>query len=288
MAGRPVLTVLTVLTVVKTAISTLDLQRARNLDHALEILQRERRTPLAGATDLYVALNLGTLESRRFLDLWALDELRTITLDGATLVLGALVTFTQLAHSPLVAGRLPMLVEAARQVGGLQIQNRGTLGGNIANASPAGDSLPVLAAAEAVVVLRSAAGERRVPFTRFYTGYRKTAMRPEELIVAIEVAPLEGRQYFRKVGTRAAQAISKIVFAGVKSAAGTPPRIALGSVAPTVVRAPRTEFALGQGAPIEEAVRILTHEITPIDDLRSSAAYRRRIAGNLLRRFWSS
>ena len=130
--------------------------------------------------------------------------------------------------------------------------------------------------------------ERRVPLTRFYTGYRKSVMRPEELIVAVEVPPVEGRQFFRKVGTRAAQAISKIVMAGVKSPKGVPPRIALGSVAPTVVRVPETERALAEGASIEDAVRVLEREIAPIDDLRSSADYRRRVAGNLLRRFWAA
>ncbi|HEV8356222.1 MAG TPA: xanthine dehydrogenase family protein subunit M [Gemmatimonadales bacterium] len=266
----------------RTAISSLDLRRPASLEEALGILRDEPRTPLAGATDLYVALNFGTLEPKRFLDLWPLDELREISARGDTLVLGALVTFTALIRSPLVAARLPMLVEAAALVGGRQIQNRGTLGGNIANASPAGDSLPVLAAADAVLVLRSADAERRVPITGFYTGYRKTVLRPDELIVAVEVPRIAGRQYFRKVGTRAAQAISKVVFAGVGGAA---PRLAFGSIAPVVIRARATERALAAGAGIEEAVRILEGEIAPIDDLRSSAAYRRRVAGNLLRRF---
>src|SRR5262249_22118861 len=162
-------------------------------------------------------------------------------------------------------------------------QNRGTLGGNIANASPAGDSLPVLAAANATVELHSVSGERRVAFNDFYTGYRASVMRPNELIVAVEGPPVEGMQWYRKVGTRAAQAISKVVMAAVRSPA---PRIALGSVAPTVVRMRRTEAALTGGAAVEEAASILEEEIAPIDDLRSTAAYRRRVAGNLLRRFW--
>jgi CO/xanthine dehydrogenase FAD-binding subunit len=268
----------------RTAISTLEVRRARSLGEALQIMRDDRRTPIAGATDLYVALNFGTLEPKRFLDIWALDELRDISLRGETLVMGALATYTSLIGSTLVASRLPMLVEASRQVCGPQIQNRGTLGGNVANASPAGDSLPVLAAVDAVIVLRSADGERRVPITRFYTGYRATVMQPKELIVAIEVEPVEGRQWFRKVGTRAAQAISKIVVAGVRNGA---PRIAFGSVAPTVVRVPETEKALAAGATIDEAARVLSREITPIDDLRSTAEYRMRVATNLLRRFWT-
>jgi len=270
---------------VRTAISSLELSSPRSLEDALQLLRDAPCTPLAGATDLYVALNFGTLEPRRFVDLWFLDELRVIGLQCETLVLGALVTYTALIRSPLVAERLPMLIEAARQVGGRQIQNRGTLGGNLANASPAGDSLPVFAAADAVVVLRSMAAERRVPFNEFYTGYRKTQLRADELIIAIEVPPVEGKQYFRKVGTRAAQAISKLVMAGIKSAT---PRVAFGSVAPTVVRVRRTERALAESAGLDAAVAILETELAPIDDLRSSADYRREVAGRMLRRFWYS
>jgi xanthine dehydrogenase small subunit len=268
----------------RTAISELDLRSATSLGEALQIMRDEERTPLAGATDVYVAVNFGTLATQRFLDIWALDELREISADGDTLIIGALATYSSLMRSPLVAERLPMLAEASRQVGGVQIQNRGTLGGNIANASPAGDGLPVLAAADAIIVLRSAAAERRVPITEFFTGYRATVMRPDELIVAIEVPRVEGRQWFRKVGTRAAQAISKIVVAAVRAPV---PRIAFGSVAPTVVRVPRTESALAGGASINDAARILEDEIAPIDDLRSSAQYRRRVSANLLRRFWA-
>jgi CO/xanthine dehydrogenase FAD-binding subunit len=176
-----------------------------------------------------------------------------------------------------------MLAAAAREIGGPQVQNRGTIGGNIANASPAGDSLPVLAVAEATVVLASADGERRVPFAAFYTGYRKSVARPDELIAAVEIPPVEGAQWFRKVGTRAAQAISKVVMAAVRAPA---PRLALGSVAPTVVRLPRTEAALGSGASIAEAQQVMRSEITPIDDVRSTAAYRMQVAENLLAAFW--
>ena len=241
-------------------------------------------TPLAGATDLYVAVNFGTLDSTRFLDLWALEPLRRISLRDDTLSVGALATYTSLIRSRLVRRRLPMLASAAREVGGMQIQNRGTLGGNVANGSPAGDTLPVLAVAEAVVVLRSVDGERRVPFGEFYTGYRATVRRPDELIVAFEIPPVEGRQWFRKVGTRAAQAISKVMMAAVR---GPRPRIALRSVAPTVVRLSGVERALSQGANIDDASRRLDEDISPIDDLRSSGAYRRDVAANLLRRFWA-
>jgi CO/xanthine dehydrogenase FAD-binding subunit len=194
-------------------------------------------------------------------------------------------------RSKLVQKRLPMLVAAAREIGGVQIQNRGTIGGNVANGSPAGDSLPVLAAADAVVVLQSAGGTRRVPFNAFYTGYRRTVCAPDELIVAFEIPPVRGRQWFRKVGTRAAQAISKIVMAGVAPARrekNAAPRIALGSVAPTVIRARRTEAVLAAGGSIAAAQRALLDELSPIDDIRSTAEYRRRVAANLLATFITS
>jgi CO/xanthine dehydrogenase FAD-binding subunit len=269
----------------RSAVSGLELLEPRSLAEALRLLKRRGpATPIAGATDLYVHLNAGTLEPRRFLNLWGLDELRRIELKRGVLSIGALATFSDCQRSALVRRRLPMLAAAAREVGGVQIQNRGTLGGNVANASPAGDALPVLAAAEAVIVLRSAeGGTRRVPFNAFYTGYRASVLRADELIVAFEIPPVPGRQWFRKVGTRFAQAISKVVIAAVRA---PEPRIALGSVAPTVMRATRTEAALAGGASAEEACSVLEAEIQPIDDLRSSADYRRRVAGNLLRRFW--
>ena len=264
-------------------IANRQLLQPRSLADALKMLRDEGPlTPMAGCTDLYVQLNFGTLRETRFLDLWPLRTLRDIRLRGDVLSIGALATFTDLIRSREVNRRLPMLVAAAREVGGVQIQNRGTLGGNVANASPAGDSLPVLAAAAATVVLQSAAGVRRVPFDAFYTGYRRTVARPDELIVAIEVDPIRGRQWFRKVGTRAAQAISKVVMAGV---AGERPRVALGSVAPTVVRLPKTEAALAAREPIAAVQAALLDEIAPIDDLRSTAEYRRRVAANLLARF---
>jgi CO/xanthine dehydrogenase FAD-binding subunit len=274
-------------TLMQTAIGPLELLEPRSLAHALEMLREARANgglvPLAGCTDLYVSLNFGTLEGRRFLDLWGLDELRRIEIARGVLSIGALATYTQIIRSPLVRRRLPFLVAASREIGGVQIQNRGTIGGNIANASPAGDSLPVLAAADAVVVLRSATQTRRVPFDDFYTGYRTTVRQPDELIVAVEIPPIRGGQWFRKVGTRAAQAISKVVMAAVRAPR---PRIALGSVAPVVIRARRTEDALAAGASLHEAERLLAAEIWPIDDLRSTADYRRQVTVNLLRRFW--
>lgn len=273
------------------SISHRSLLQPRSLADALRILRDEGPlVPMAGCTDLYVSLNFGSLKETRFLNLWGLDGLRRIEVRGEVLAIGALATHTDLIRSPLVRRRIPMLAAAAREVGGVQIQNRGTLGGNVANGSPAGDTLPVLAAADAIVVLRSAAETRRVPFTSFYTGYRQSIRRPDELIVGFEIPAIRGLQWFRKVGTRAAQAISKIVMAGVAPAAGRAGgtvRIALGSVAPTVIRATRTEAALGDGATLADAQRILDQDIAPIDDIRSTAEYRRRVAANLLARFWA-
>ncbi len=268
----------------KGVIGPLELHEPKTLGTALKLLRKKGPLmPIAGCTDVYVLLNFGTLRSTRFLDLSRLGPLRRIREQGDVLSIGACATYTQVIRSRAVRRRLPMLVAAAKEIGGPQIQNRGTLGGNIGNGSPAGDALPVLAAAEAVVVLQSVDGERRVPFTAFYTGYRQSVLKPDELITAIEVPPVEGVQWFRKVGTRAAQAISKVVMAAVR---GPSVRVALGSVAATTVRLPRTEAALASGAPIGEAQRVLMDEIHPIDDVRSTADYRRRVSANLLARFW--
>ena len=264
------------------------LLQPRSLSDAVKMLRDEGPlVPLAGCTDLYVALNFGTLRPMRFLNLWNLDALRGIEMRGTALRIGALTTYTEVITSGAIRRRLPMLAAAAREVGGVQIQNRGTIGGNVANASPAGDTLPVLLAADAMVVLRSTTGTRRVPMTGFYTGYRQSVARPDELIVGFEIPALRGRQWFRKVGTRAAQAIAKIVVAGVWDTARVDarPRLAMGSVAPTPLRLSQTERALGSGASLAEAQEILQHEIAPIDDLRSTEEYRRQVAANLLGQF---
>ncbi len=254
------------------------LLKPQSIREALGMLREGPVTPLAGCTDLFVG---GLGPETRYLDLWGLDELRGIRMRRETLALGALTTFSELIRSKVVRRRLPMLAAAAADIGGPQIRNRGTIGGNIANGSPAGDTLPVFAAAEAVVVLESADGTRRVPFNAYYTGYRRSVRRPDELIAAVEVPAVEGRQWFWKVGTRAAQAISKVVMAAVRADAC---RVALGSVAPTVIRCPKTEAALEYS--IDHGIRALRAEIQPIDDIRSTAEYRRRVACNLLGRFW--
>lgn len=257
---------------------------------------------IAGGTDLMVALTgeLGEPPAS-VVDLWAIDELRGIALDGGMLSLGALTTYTDLRRSALCREHLPVLAEAAATIGAAQIQNRGTLGGNIANASPAGDTLPVLLAADARFVLGSVRGEREVAAGDFWTGYRQTALAADELVLRVRV-PLRSRREmrFRKVGTRRAQSISKVVVAVAwRAAAGataeaTPGsvwrdvRIALGSVAATPIRAPRTEAVLEGSAPTPEvadrAAEALAGELAPIDDVRSTAAYRRVVAARVLHR----
>jgi xanthine dehydrogenase small subunit len=266
---------------------TLSLQRPRTLKAALAMLADDPSlTPIAGCTDVFVSLHFGATPAKQFLDLWPLDELRGIAAGkstGAVLRIGALATYTDIITSSLVQKRVPMLVAAAKEIGGAQIQNRGTLGGNIANASPAGDTLPVLAAAEAVIVLRSAKAERRVPFAEFYTGYRKSVRQADELITAIEIPPIAGRQWWRKVGTRKAQAISKIMMAGVR---GPAVRVAFGSVGPTVLSAAAAAAVLTGSGSIADAQAALRREISPIDDIRSTGDYRRQVAENLLAAFW--
>lgn len=256
----------------------------KNLHEALVFKQEHPQLkPMAGCTDLYVDLNFGQLRETEFLNLWGLEELRFVEEQNGELVLGALTTYTDIIQSPICQAWIPILGAASKEVGGVQIQNRGTLGGNVVNASPAGDTLPVLAIAEAHLVLSSANEQRRIPIQDFYTGYRSTVMRPDELLTAIAIPPLHGRQWFRKVGTRAAQAISKIVMAGLR---GRDVRIALGSVAATVLRVPQTESVLMAEKPISMAQETLQSEIHPIDDLRSTGAYRRKVCANLLSRFW--
>ena len=262
----------------------LSLERPGSLKAALSMLAGDPSlTPIAGCTDVYVGLHFGTMPQRRFIDLWDLKELRGISIKSDVLTIGALTTYTEIIGSKIVQKRVPMLVAASREVGGAQIQNRGTLGGNIANASPAGDTLPVLAAANAQVVLRSSTATRTVPFESFYTGYRKSVRRPDELITAIEIPRISGTQWWRKVGTRRAQAISKIMIAAVR---GSQVRIAFGSVAPTVVLARNAAAILGNGGSIAEAQSALSAEISPIDDIRSTGQYRSRVAANLLAQFW--
>jgi xanthine dehydrogenase small subunit len=265
------------------AAAALEVLRPASLKEALALLRAAHAegrplTPLAGGTDLFVGLNAGQRPATRFLDLWNLGKLRRIDVDGKRrLILGGGVTYSDCIADARVASRLPILIESARQIGGVQIQNRGTLAGNIENGSPAADAVPVLMAAGATVILRNADGERAVPLAQYYRGYRQTVRAPDELIARIELEVPRGGQTFRKVGTRAAQAISKVCVASVGY------QIAFGSVAPVIVRAHNLEaYVAGGGRDVAEATRLALAEVTPIDDVRSTAEYRRRVVANLV------
>jgi CO/xanthine dehydrogenase FAD-binding subunit len=248
--------------------------------------------PFAGGTDLMVVLEAGHLPAGRYVSLQNCRELLGITdgTDGGVSI-GALTTYTEIRHSPRLAREYPLLGLAARETGGVATQNRGTIGGNIANASPAADTPPVLLAYDAELELISASGSRRLPYTGFHRGYKKMDLRPGELIARVRLPRAGGGfSYYRKVGTRRAQAISKVCLAGtmlIEAGAVQEVRIAIGSVAPTVIRAVQTEDVL-RGQPLDAnaiaaAERTLLSEIAPIDDIRSTARYRTRVAANLLR-----
>lgn len=241
-----------------------------------------------------VLMNAHMLDAPDFLDIWRVDELRGITDEGDALRIGALTTYTQLIKSELIQKHAPALVAASRTVGAIQIQNRGTIGGNIVNASPAGDSLPVLSAYDAEVEIGSARGTRRVPFNEFYAGYRRSVLEPDELVLAVRIPKLKQgeRDFFWKVGTRRAQAISKTVLAAKAMMSGNKIEsisIGVGSVAPTVIRARKTEGLLISSTLtpelVERAGQMIAQEIAPITDLRSTEDYRRVVTGNVLRKF---
>ena len=263
------------------------------LEEAYALLAEGRWRAVAGATDVLVERAAGPGDARGYLDLGALEELRGIRLDRDVLTLGAGTTYAELRRSPIVAEHLPALGEMAAQVGATQIQNRGTLGGNIATASPAGDSLPLLLALDAEIVVGSARGERVVPADAFFTAYRQTALGTDELVLRVRVPLSRGRIVaFRKIGARRAQAISLVVLAvawhGNDDGTWRDVRVALGSVAPTPIRARATEATLEGTRPATDvatrAARTLAREISPIDDVRSTAEYRRAVAERILRR----
>jgi xanthine dehydrogenase small subunit len=279
--------------------ATIEVLRPRSVPAAVRAFaQRPDAIPLAGGTDFMVAWNLGLLNHRTVLDLSALAAWQTIEKRMRHLRIGALATHAQLVAHPLVRKEFPLLAEAAAMIGGVAIQNRGTLGGNIANASPAGDTFPPLAVYEALVHTVSPTGRRTLPFPDVFAGVKKTHLRPSELIAAIDLPiadPRPSRQLFRKVGTRAAQALSKTVAAGLlwrhKDGRVKELRFALGSMAPTVRRLSKVEaFVAGKKTGrdvVEEACRLLTDEVSPIDDVRSTAKYRLHVSCNILRSFLS-
>jgi len=267
-----------------------------SLSAVLSILAREpgQWLPVAGGTDVMVLYGAGKLPARRLVSLWNLPELRRIDVRDHEVTVGAGSTYTDLRENAVLRTEFPLLAAAASWTGGIANQNRGTLGGNIVNASPAADSLPALLVYEADMVLVSARGERRVRSVDFHTGYKKTLLAPDELVRCI-CLKRQFHDYFsypRKVGARNAQAISKVCVAalGKSSDRGMEDvRIAAGSVAPVPVRLWQTERLLrGQritSALVAEARKVSVGEISPIDDIRSTAAYRSAVLANVVEEF---
>jgi len=250
--------------------------------------------PIAGGTDVMVQYAAGKLPARKLISIWNLPELRAIEISPEEIRIGAGCSYTELREHNVIAQEFPLLASAARWTGGIANQNRGTLGGNIVNASPAADSLPALMVYEAELILVSRRGERRVPYVDFHTDYKKMKLAPDELIRAICL----GRKfssylhYARKVGARNAQALSKVCVAALGRLRGgviDDVRIALGSVAPVPLRLTEVE-RIAKGKPIEPELVQLTRKMTsaaiqPIDDIRSTARYRSAVAGNLVAEF---
>lgn len=267
-----------------------------NLQAALGLLARDpgEWLPIAGGTDLMVQYAAGKLPSRKLVSIWNLAELQSIEVLAGEIRVGAGCTYTNIREHEVIGREFPMLVSAACWTGGIANQNRGTLGGNIVNASPAADSLPALLAYDADLTLISVRGERRISYAGFHTGYKKTMLVPGELIQAI-CLPRRFSGYVshaRKVGSRNAQAISKVCIAAVGRMAGRTVedvRIAVGSVAPVPLRLSETEFTL-RGRVIDESLisaarKTAMAEIRPIDDIRSTAKYRAAVLGNLVAEF---
>jgi CO/xanthine dehydrogenase FAD-binding subunit len=278
------------------AAASMTVLRPRTAAEALKLYARTpEAVPLAGGTDFMVGWNAGLANGRVILDLTALEAWTRIHATKSQLSIGALATHAELQAHASLRRHLPLLVQACATVGGLQIQNRGTLGGNIANASPAGDTFPPLAVYDAVVEIVSSRGRRRVPFVSVFAGVKRTVLEPGELIqsVAVPLPRRPTRGLWRKVGTRAAQAISKTMAAGLlwlgRDGRVEELRFALGSMAPTVRRLASVEAHVkGQRLTrevVREACELLKRDVSPIDDVRSTAEYRLAVSQNLLASF---
>ena len=263
--------------------------RPANLSRALDLLGGRPAdaplVPLAGGTDILVHWPIRPeARDREYLDLQPLHELRGVRWSEETLELGALASYWDVIMDAQARVEFPLLVEAARQVGAIQIQSRGTWAGNIVNGSPAADGVPVLMAYDAAVVLASKSARREVPLDAFYTGYRQSVRKDDELVIAIRLPRRQHvLQRFVKVGPRRAQAIAKVGLAVARSSAGW--RVVAASVAPTVRRCPTVEQLLEEGAlpgAPEDLDAALRADVSPIDDLRSTATYRSRVLARVL------
>jgi CO/xanthine dehydrogenase FAD-binding subunit len=251
-------------------------------------------TPIAGGTELMVAHAAGRLNAKRLMSLWGIPDLRFIDSSLDSIVIGACTTFRDLRSNAAIAAQFPLLAKAASWIGSIANQSRATVGGNLVNGSPAADSSPVLLVYDAEIELISVRGRRRVPYAEFHTGYKRSVLENDELVFAIRL-PLrfrKHRQYVRKVGTRRAMAISKVALAAtalVEDGAVHEIRLAAASLAAFPTRLYRAEDAVcGHSVTseiIQTARRVLLAEIVPIDDIRSTADYRKCVAANLLEEF---
>lgn len=243
---------------------------------------------LAGGTDLLVQHKDGGVPTpSTWFDLTAIKDFAGIREADGQVVIGALTTHDELMRSELIRKYAPVLVQGCEVIGGPQIRNRGTVGGNLANGSPAADTVPPLYSLEAAVELTCKSGSRWLPIADFFLHVRKTALAPGEIITAVRFPARQGVQGgFQRLGQRRSQAISKVSVAVTRAEGYL--AIACGSVAPTVMRAPRAEEVLRQGGSLEEACRVIQEEVKPISDVRSTADYRRAMAGVLLKRVMES
>ena len=275
--------------------SEIDVLTPQSLDEALGILRDDSGglRIIAGGSDVIVQLRDGVIKPQRLLNILSLKELRFIRKQEGRIHIGALATYNDVATSPVTRTHAWPLVEASRQIGAIQLQNTATLGGNLGNASPAADSLPPLYALDAVVVTRNKAGIREIPIEEFYVAYRKTALRPDELIVEVHFRALgeNDRGAYKKLGLRLANAISIVDVATVlrgrsSDEAFEEARVALGAVAPTIKRARACEETLTRG-PItnqilKDAAALAVEDSVPIDDIRGSAEYRKDVVASLV------
>lgn len=279
-------------------VSEYDVALTRTLPEALKLLAaNENWRPLAGGTDLMVLFNSGKLPWRRLVSIREIPELCEIEVTRDNVLLGAAVTYSQVRHHSVLQAEFPLLCKAAGWTGAVANQNRGTLGGNIANGSPAADSPPMLLVYDAELELASLSGRHWLPYSAFHSGYKQMQLGPDELITTIRL-PRTSRdlvQYARKVGTRKAQAISKVCFAALadrKNGRIHNVRIAAGSVAPIPLRCRQTEQILEacqlSTGMIARAKESISREIQPITDIRSTGRYRTQVAANLLGEFLES
>lgn len=251
-------------------------------------------TPIAGGTEVMVAFSAGRLIARKLVNLWGIADLRFIRATNDSFAIGACTTFCDLRSHAELAAEFPLLANAASWIGSVANQNRATLGGNLANGSPAADSSPALLVYDAEIELASQRGRRRIPYSEFHTGYKRNAMVADELIYALHLPRrfTHHRHYLRKVGTRRAMAISKVALAGtalLRDSTIAEIRLAAASLAPYPSRLYGTEAALLSQKITRQAVvtarQVLQAEAQPIDDIRSTADYRRSVTCNLLEEF---